>query len=77
MIELKEEVILNAIQKAPRDAKWEEYALKAEEGVDGFTWDGPYIFHNGQIFIPDIQNLKLLILQSQHDHKLHGHLGIR
>jgi hypothetical protein len=76
-IELNEEVILAAIRNAEKDAKWKDFALKADERIEGFKWDGPYILRYGKISVPDNQNLKLLILQSRHDHKLSGHPGIR
>jgi hypothetical protein len=76
-VELNEELILGAIRNAERDSQWEEFNLKAEERVDGFVREGDYIFRNGKIYVLNSRNLRLLVLQSRHDHKLRGHPGIR
>ena len=37
---------------------------------------GHLLYHN-QLYVPDHQNLRLLITQTFHDHHLHGHPGIK
>jgi hypothetical protein len=37
--------------------------------------DNGFLGHDGRIYVPDSDNLRLRVLQYKHDHVLLGHLG--
>ena len=40
-----------------------------------WTIDNGFLKHDGRIYVPDSNNLRLRVLQSKHDHLLAGHFG--
>lgn len=61
------------------DSWAEERIRELRGGKEDPHWsmDGGFLLHDGSIYVPDTNDLRLLITQMHHDHHLSGHPGIR
>jgi hypothetical protein len=69
--------IINVTKRAGLGSEGERYKTSMSEGDADFTQSGLLLLHNGQIYVPNIENLWYKMIQSYHDHKLRGHPGVR
>ena len=76
---LEEEIV----SKAKSDSIWQElYDKAAEDGVlEGritalVTYKDGMLFHKGKVWIPGDPLLRRLIMESEHDSRVAGHMGM-
>ena len=48
-----------------------------EQGNKEFTQYGVLILKNGQIYVPNLEDIQYKMICSYHNHKLRGHSGVR
>ena len=71
------------VSKAKSDSIWQElYDKAAEEGAlvgritALVTYKDGMVFHKGKVWIPNNPSLRKLIMESDHDSRVAGHMGM-
>jgi hypothetical protein len=74
---LNDDLVLNKIRKAKKDNYYQKGNEIANSNDPGpFLVEDGLLLREGLIYVPEEDQIRLLVLKNHHDHKLRGHPGI-